>query len=95
MNKLSKFTFKNGQDIRYKIIWKQPAKSQRADGLCDNPDQPKPKILVDPDLNDKRFMEVICEEVFHAFAYEKNEKTARRFAATLKKLFYKLGWKRN
>ena len=86
MNKLSKFTFKNGQDIRYKIIWRQPAKSQKADGLCDNPDQPKPKILVDPNLNDKRFMEVICEEVFHAFAYEKNEKNGKKVCRYFKKI---------
>lgn len=99
--KLPTFTFKNGSGVKYKIIWKQHIiwklrpKSRRVDGLCDSPDNQKPKIWIDPSLDDKRFMAVICEEIYHAFTFEKNEKTARRFAATLKKLLYKLGWERN
>lgn len=99
--KLPAFTFKNGAGVKYKIIWKQHIiwkrrpKSRRVDGLCDNPKNPKPKIWIDPSLGDKRLMSVIFEEIFHSFAFEKNEKTARRFAGTLKKLLYKLGWERN
>lgn len=95
-NKIEKFPklfFKNANGIKYEIIWKCPAKSLKASGLCDPPGEPKPKIWIDPNLDEKRLMEVIIEEVTHAFWFEKTEREVRKLAAVLKKLLYKNGFK--
>jgi len=94
LDKPPAFDFKNGDDIKYEIVWKKPAKRYNAHGICDEPAAKNPQIWVDPKLKEKKLLSVIIEELYHAFAFEKNEKTARGFASTVKKLLYKLGWKR-
>ena len=91
---LPDITFKNADKIEYRIVWKEPRKSYKASGLCDSPDSKKPEIWVDPNLEEKRFLEVLAEEMCHAHMWDKNEKTVRRFAFNLKKILYKLGWSR-
>lgn len=88
------FKFKNGEGAQYKIIWKVPGRHWMADGLCDDPTSKNPEIWINPNIDEKRLLEIALEETFHAFAFDKNEKTARRFASTMKRLIYKLGWRK-
>lgn len=93
--KLPVFDFKNGNDIKYEIVWKEPSKYYAAHGLCDSPDNENPQIWINPQLKERKLLSVVIEEIFHAFCFEKNEKTARKFASTIQKILYKLGWKKN
>jgi hypothetical protein len=83
-------TFKNTEGIEYKIKWKAPGKSWNADGLCDSPDSKNPEIWINPEVKSTRLLEILIEEIFHSFCFEKNEKTARKFASTLKKIIIQL-----
>ena len=90
---LPKLTFKNTKGIEYLIVWKAPAKKYRADGLCDPPDSKSPEVWVDPSLDEKLFLDVLIEEIFHAHAFEKSEKEARKFAANLRRVLIKCGFR--
>ena len=87
------FTFKNADKIEYRVVWKAPARSMKADGLCDDPICKNPEVWINPKLEEKRILEIIAEEFFHAHCFEKAEKVARKFAANLSKLLYKSGWR--
>lgn len=80
--------FKNFEDIEYEIVYAKPKYKYPVDGLCDDPNSGKPQIVIDPDLLDRRKLNVLIEEVFHAHLYELPEKKARKFAANLGKLIY-------
>lgn len=86
--------FKTARGIKYKLVWRAPAKSYNAAGLCDDPKSKKPEILIDPKLLDKRLLSVLIEELSHAFWFEKPEKEVRKFAAVLTRLIYQLGWRK-
>jgi len=80
--------FKNFEGIEYSVRYLKPSPKYEAEGLCDNPILPKPQIIVDPDLLPRRQLNVLIEEVFHAYFYHLPEKKARKFAANLGKLVY-------
>ena len=73
----------NGKEIP---VFFEPIKD--ADGLCYNPDTINAKILVDSRLKKRRKLNVIIEEVFHAFFYDEPEYKARKFSAELGKIIY-------
>ena len=85
--------FKNQDGVEYTIVFKKIPKKYNASGLCDDPKSKKPQIWVDPTLNNKRILEVVSEEFFHMSAWDKNEKTARKFAANLAKCLIAIGFK--
>lgn len=91
--KFPDFTFKNAEGIKYRVVWKTPAKSMNASGLCDSPNNKDPEIWIDPKLEENRLLQVIIEEFFHAHAYEETEKVARKLAQNLAKIIRKSGWK--
>ena len=80
--------FKNFEGIEYEVIYAKPHNRYRAEGLCDNPNNKHPSIIVDPKLKTRRQLNVLIEEVFHAHLYDLPEKKARKFAANLGKLIY-------
>lgn len=80
--------FKNFEDTEYTVNYLKPHPRYSAEGLCDNPKENKPQILIDPTLKKRRMLNVIIEEVFHAHFYELSEKKARKFAANLGKVIY-------
>lgn len=91
------FEFKNEKGKKCKVYLRQvsqedfgSSKQSDAEGLCTNPDGDNPFIVIDPRLLSCRLLSVALEEMFHHFAYDKNEKTARKFAATTRKLINKL-----
>lgn len=66
----------------------------KEEGFCENPLRKKPKIVIDERLLPRRELAVICEEIAHAFFYEKTEREIRRFAAVLTKTIYKRGYRK-
>lgn len=80
--------FKNFEDKEYEVIYAKPHYKYKADGLCDNPENSHPTILINPSLNKRRQLNVLIEEVFHAHLYDLPEWKARKFAANLGKLVY-------
>lgn len=93
MHKSSKF--KNNEGVEYKIIWVAPAKREKADGLCDNPETNKPKIWIDPELKHRRKLKVLIEEILHAHFWEKSEKSVRKCATNLRNIILENGWQLN
>lgn len=83
--------FKNLQNIQYTIYFGKPRiKDKNVDGLCDNPKLQKPQIILDCDLKDRRKLNVLIEEVFHAHFFDMTEKSARKFSANLGKIIYSM-----
>lgn len=82
--------FKNFEGIEYTVNYNKPAlwHNRPTSGLCDNPNIKNPQIHVDPTLLNRRQLNVLIEEVFHAHLYDLPEKKARKFAANLGKLIY-------
>lgn len=75
-----------GKDIE--IIYAKIPNKYKASGLCDCPENNYPKILVDKDLLPRRQLNVLIEEVFHAYFFDLPEWKARKFAANLGKVIY-------
>ncbi len=91
--------FKNAEGVKFKLYYRKIRKAdlkgcqaKDADGICENPEGGKPKIIVDSRLKNKRKLQVLIEEIFHAFVFEEKEKVARRFAMTLAEMIILLGW---
>ena len=80
--------FKNFEGVEYEVIYAKPHHRYQAEGLCDNPKNKNPSIIISPNLNKKRQLNVLIEEVFHAHLFDLPEKKARKFAANLGKLVY-------
>jgi len=79
--------FKNFEGIEYQVDYIKIPADRQADGLCYNPEI-NPIIYVDKDLKDRRKLNVLIEEVFHAHFWDLPEWKARKFAANLGKLVY-------
>jgi hypothetical protein len=80
--------FKNFEGVEYTVNYNKPHYRLRASGLCDNPNCKHPSIIVNPNLQTRRQLNVLIEEVFHAHLFDLPEKKARKFAANLGKLIY-------
>lgn len=85
--------FQTADRVEYEFKFRKPHKKHNADGLCYSPKRKKPKIYVDPKLLPRKKMAVMVEEVFHAFFFDKTEKEARKFAATITRFIYLMGWR--
>lgn len=88
--KFPDFTFKNAEGIKYQTVWKSPAKSFKASGLCDSPNNIDPEIWIDPTLEEKRLLEVMIEEIIHAHFFEKTEKQVRKLTNNIRRILYKV-----
>ena len=83
--------FKNFDNVEYTLRYLKPSPHSfkfKVDGVCDSPKSLKPTILIDPELKQRRQLNVLIEEVFHAYFWDLPEKKARKFAANLGKLIY-------
>lgn len=88
------FKFKTDKGIIYSVSKiKIPAKD-KAEGLCDSPDNECPQIFIEESLLPRREMSVTIEEFAHAFFWDKSEKNVRKFAAVLTKYLYANGWRK-
>ena len=93
MKDLPKLTFKNSRGIEYQIVWKVPARRWKANGLCDPPDSKTPEIWINPNLKEKLFLEVLCEEIIHSEWFEKPEKEVRKLESNLRRVLIKCGFR--
>lgn len=63
---------------------------RKASGYCFDPDGPEPKIIISKQLLKRRKLNVLIEEMAHAFWYDAPEYKVRKFSAQLGKLIYNL-----
>ena len=92
---IKSFNFKTDKGVEYHVNKiKIPAKD-KAEGLCDSPENEYPTILIEASLLPRREMSVTIEEFAHAFFWDKSEKNVRKFAAVLTKYLYTNGWRKN
>ena len=89
MEKGIKFT--NNQDVEYQIYF--PSFLINRCGDCDDPNIQKPIIRVDSRLSERRNMQVVVEEIFHAFFWDKTETQARKFSNTITKALFEEGYR--
>jgi len=61
-----------------------------ADGLCFDPESDEAKIYIRKQLQNKRKLNVLIEEITHAFFWEMPEYRVRKFSAQLGKIIYHL-----
>ncbi|MEK6884392.1 MAG: hypothetical protein AABY22_32470 [Nanoarchaeota archaeon] len=91
----SPYTLKLGKKKKSKKTYKKI----EADGTCDDPKSNLANICISSDLkmgkNNKRLLNVVIEELTHAFFWDQPEKKVRPFSTTLTKFLYKMGWRRN
>lgn len=81
--------FKNFDENEYEVDYIEIPEEKGADGLCYKPEEKNvSSILIDKNLNKKRKLNVLIEEVFHAHFWDLPEWKARKFAANLGKLIY-------
>lgn len=86
--KFPKRVIKNFEDIVMPVCYIKPDKKGKYLGLCYNPEGHMPIILIDPKLLPRKKLNVLIEEVFHAYFFELAEWKAKRFAANLGRLIY-------
>ena len=83
-NKLSVRTYFNKNiPIIYKDL------KNEGDGLCYNPHAKNARIYIHNDLGKRRELNVLIEEITHAFFYDLPEYKVRKFSAELGKTIYK------
>ena len=61
------FNFKTDKGVKYTVDKIKIPARDRAEGLCDCPDNDFPKILIEASLLPRREMAVTIEEFAHAF----------------------------
>ena len=76
------FTFKNTKGIEYEVLFYKPNKKvyDGAVGICDDPKEKDPKILINPYLSDRSELNTAIHEFAHAFFWDKSEKDVMSFA---------------
>jgi hypothetical protein len=91
---IKSFSFKTDKGVEYCVNKIKIPARDKAEGLCDSPENEYPKILIEASLLPRREMSVSIEEFAHAFFWDKSEKNVRKFAATLTKYLYANGWRK-
>ena len=88
------FVFRTNKGVRYELLLRKPPKCYQAEGLCYDPTEDNPKILVNPNLPEKELLNTIVHEVAHAFFWNASEERIAKFGNTIARLLYQEGWKR-
>ena len=88
------FVFRNSRGVRYELFLKKPPKCYQAEGLCYDPTEDNPKILVNPNQSEKELMNTIIHELCHAFFWRASETRVTKFANTVARVLSKEGWVR-
>lgn len=78
----------NFEGVRMPICYIKPDKKGKYLGLCYNPKGNMPIILVHPDLLPRKKLNVLIEEVFHAYFFDLPEWKAQKFAKNLGRVIY-------
>jgi hypothetical protein len=75
-------------DIQIPLYFLNIRKDIDAEGLCYHPLEEGASILVDKKLGKKRKLNVIIEEITHAFFYDEPEYKVRKFSSELGRIIY-------
>jgi|TARA_R100000781_G_scaffold90496_2_gene55948 KaiC/GvpD/RAD55 family RecA-like ATPase len=74
--------------IRVPIYFESIDNSEMLDGVCYDPESTDRKIVVDKRLGKRRKLNVIIEEITHAFFYDQPEYKVRKYSAELGRVIY-------
>jgi len=80
--------------VRYEVILKKPPKAYNAVGLCFDPSEDDPKILVNPNQTERQFMNTVIHEMAHAFFWNASEENVAKFGNTVTRFLYAQGWRK-
>ena len=86
------FVFRTHNKTRYELFLKKPPKCYQAEGICYDPVEDNPRILVNPNQAERELMNTIIHEIAHAFFWDASEGNVAKFANTVARLLYKEGW---
>ena len=90
MKNTGKMRIKTFEDHEYDVQFVKIPERLDAEGVCYPPDEKNSSIIkVDPCLKTRRQINVLIEEVFHAYFFDLPEWKAKRFAGNLGKVIYK------
>lgn len=89
------FKFKTDKGVEYSVSKIKIPSRDKAEGLCDSPENECPQIFIEESLLPRREMSVTIEEFAHAFFWDKSEKNVRKFSAVLTKYLYANGWRKS
>jgi len=92
---IKSFKFKTDKGVEYSVSKIKIPVKDKAEGLCDSPENEQPQIFIEQSLLPRREMSVTIEEFAHAFFWDKSEKNVRKFAATLTKYLHANGWRKS
>ena len=81
--------------IRIPIYFESIDIDERADGWCYDPSSNERKIIVDESLGKRRKLNVIIEEITHAFFFDEPEYKVRKYSAELGRIIYNRFMKQN
>ena len=80
--------------VRYEVILKKPPKTYNAVGLCFDPSEDDPKILVNPNQTERQLMNTMIHELAHAFFWDSSEENVTKFGNTVTRYLYSQGWRK-
>jgi hypothetical protein len=93
MKKPFVFRTYNGK-VRYEVLLKKPPKTYKAVGLCFDPTEESPKIIVNPHQTERQLMNTIIHEFAHAFFWDSSEQNVTKFGNIVTRYLYSQGWKK-
>jgi hypothetical protein len=85
------FIFKNTKGIEYELVFRKPNKAtygEDCDGICYDPKEKEPKILISPYLTKQSELNTIVHEMAHAFFWDKPETDILAFANAVSRMLY-------
>lgn len=84
------FTFKTDKGIKYEILFRKPRTTAEGecDGICYNPEEKHPKILISPYLTRQTELNTIIHEMAHAFFWDEPESVTFAYANAVSRMLY-------
>ena len=80
--------------VRYEVILQKPPKAYNAVGLCFDPSEDEPKIIVNPNQTERQLMNTMIHEFAHAFFWDASEENVTKFGNTVTRYLYSQGWRK-
>tara|TARA_R100001244_G_scaffold117744_1_gene87602 strand:- start:103 stop:438 length:336 start_codon:yes stop_codon:yes gene_type:complete len=81
--------------IQIPLSFRSIRRNLEMEGFCIDPQHPQAEIVVDKRLGKRRKLNVLIEEVTHAFFYDQPEYKVRKFSSELGKVIYNRFVKQN
>ena len=81
--------------IQIPLSFRSIRRNLEMEGFCIDPQHPQAEIVVDKRLGKRRTLNVLIEEVAHAFFYDQPEYKVRKFSSELGKVIYNRFVKQN